>query len=139
MPLRNIGAMNQVLGLCFGTTRGSGAPDSFQVGLFSGDPIDNDIDLVELTDADCPGYARASLDSDDFDAPADGAIAASVTFPDTDGEWSRAATHWGLFDPVTSFWWDCNELAEPLEVTGAGDGPLVVVTVQYDNSLGLDF
>lgn len=134
MPLRDVAAQNRSLDNDYGTIRGPHAADSHQLALFFGDPLE---DGVELNGTDCPGYARATVLPADWLAAADGAKTATVTFPDTTGEWTIAATHWGLFGDDDA-WWDCNELAEPLEVTGASNGPVVDVTVQYDTSLGLD-
>lgn len=105
------------------------APNPFEVALFTGDP---DEDGVELSGN---GYGRGGVDSGDW-TPADGGIKTSnpIVFPDPTGEWDTA-THVGLYDPVVGAWADVVPLVEPLDVTGAGDGPVVAISVFYDNNL----
>lgn len=139
MPIRDVTAMDASLDNDYGSTAGPHAPASHEVALFFGDPMLDVADGggVELEAADCPGYARVTVVQSDWPAADAGSKSLSVTFPATSGEWNVAATHWGLYGSDGA-WWDCGEMVEPLEVTGAGSGPLVVVTVQYDDSLGLD-
>lgn len=105
------------------------APNPFEVALFDGDP---DLGGVELAGN---GYARGSLDVTDWN-PAGGGVKSSDPRPvgAPTGDWVTA-THVGLYDPVADAWADVVPLAEPLDVTGAGDPPLVTVSVFYDNNL----
>lgn len=136
MPIRDVAAMNSSLDNDYGATHGPNAPDEHELALFSGDPFDDD--SVELNGTDCPGYVRPSLDNDgDWPAASDGEKVRPVQFASASDEWSMLATHWALI-AAGEVMWDCGELAEPLDVSGAGDGPLVVVTVFYDDSIGLD-
>lgn len=139
MPIRDVAAMNKSLDNDYGSSAGSNAPASHEVALFFGDPLVDVSDGggVELDATDCPGYARVTVAQGVWAAASDGEKTVTVTFPDPTGEWATAATHWGLYG-ADGNWWDCGELVEPLEVTGAGDGPQLVVTVFYDDSLGLD-
>lgn len=105
------------------------APNPFDVVLFTNDP---DLGGVELSGN---GYAPGSLDVADWN-PADGGVKSSDPRPvgAPTGDWETAL--WvGLRDSVTGAWADVVPLAEPLDVTGAGDPPLVVVSVFYDNNL----
>lgn len=56
-----------------------------------------------------------------------------VQFPNTTGEWPDSPTHWALLDGDTM--WDCAPLIDPLDVTAAGTGPSVVVTIFYDDNV----
>ena len=105
------------------------APNPFEVALFDDDP---DLGGVELAGN---GYARGACDVGDWN-PAGGGVKSTdpLSFPAATGEWVTA-THVGLYDPALGAWADVVPLAEPLDVTGAGDGPLVVISVFYDNNL----
>lgn len=105
------------------------APNPFEVALFDGDP---DIGGVEL---DGNGYARGSLAATDWNPASDGVKTSDpVAVGSPSGDWSTAL--WvGLYDATVGAWADVVPLAEPLDVTGAGDPPLVAVSVFYDNNL----
>ncbi len=132
MPIRDVSAQTKALRFCFGADRSALAPDAFEVVLFSDSEFTTELDPI-----DCPGYVRADLDSDDITDFEDGAVTIPVQFADVTGEWTTGVLGAGLWDPVAGEMYDVVELSEPLEVTGPGDGPLVVLTVFYD-SLGLD-
>lgn len=105
------------------------APNPFQVALFDADP---DLGGTELAGN---GYARPSIDTGDWNPAADGVKTSDpIPFASSTGEWVTA-THVGLYDATVGAWADVVPLAEPLDVTAAGDGPLVVVSVFYDNNL----
>lgn len=139
MPIRDVAAMSASLDNDYGPTRGPNAPDSHEVALFFGDPLVavGDDGGVELDATDCPGYARVTVDSDDWPAADEGVKSLSVTFPAPTDEWLTSATHWGLYGSDGN-WWDVGEMAEPLEVTSAGDGPLVVLEIRYDETFEVD-
>lgn len=104
------------------------APNPFQVALFDGDP---DLGGEELAGN---GYARPSLDTTDWSPAADGVkTSAPVTFAAATGAW-ETATHVGLYDATEAAWADVVPLAEPLDVTGAGDGPTVAVSIFYTDN-----
>ena len=63
MPIRDQSAQERSLDNDYGATRGPNAPASFQVAFFSDDGD------TEITGG---GYARATLDNDDWNAAADG-------------------------------------------------------------------
>lgn len=136
MPIRDTAAMNASLDNDYGATHGPNAPDSHDLALFDDDPS---LDGLELTDTDSPGYARVAIPNDATWAPAaDGSksLVVPAQMPDPTDAWVEA-THWGLFDGSTL--WDYGPLTEPLEVTAAGDGPLVSPVVFYDDSVGTEF
>lgn len=129
MPIRDVAAQTKALRFCFGVDRSALAPDAFEVKLFA------DADgTVELDAADCPGYVPADVLSDDITDFADGQVTIPAQFADAAGAWTTSVQSAGLWDPVAEEMYDVVELAEPLDVTGAGDGPLVVLTVFYDNN-----
>lgn len=134
MPIKDVAAMNASLDNDYGASSGPNAPASHELALFNGDPL---VGGVELDGTDCPGYARVLLAQAGWPAASGGEKSRLVTLPATTGEWSTAATHWALVASggVT---WDCGEMPEPLEVSGAGDGPQVLVTVFYDNNFEVD-
>lgn len=130
MPIRDQAAQERSLDNDYGTTRAAAAPAAFEVAGFAGDPS---LGGVEVSGG---GYARGVLSNDDWLA-ADGGIKTSlpVAFPAPTGAWSATVTHVGLFDPVEAAWWDVVPLVEPLDITGAGDPPSVVVSILYANNL----
>lgn len=105
------------------------APNDFEVALFDDDP---DLGGVEL---DGNGYGRGTVTAADW-SPAVGGIKSTdpVAFPAPIGEW-ETARYVGLFDPVVGAWADVVPLEEPLDVTGPGTGPLLTISVFYDNNL----
>lgn len=122
--LVDVAARNASLDNDYGTTRGPNAADAHEVALL-------DLDGVELDDVTSPGYARVTVDSDDWPAAADGQKTLAVDFDPPTDEWVAAAG-WQLIDPVTDTVWDAGELVDLLEVTAASSvGPQVVITVAY--------
>lgn len=125
--------MNTILDSIYGTTRAAGCPSEHELALFYGDPRD---DGTEITGG---GYARVTVDEADWAAADDGAKSTTdfVVFPDATDEWSSEATHWALFDG--SVLWSSgvtvDEDGGPLNVTGAGPGPLVRPTVRIAESI----
>lgn len=131
MPIKDIEAMNQSLANDYGTSP-TDRPTSHECALFAGDPMD---DGVEVSGG---GYARVTILDSDWDVPADGAISTTdpVQFPDTTDEYSDTVTHVALIaDDVV---WDCFALAEPLEITGPGAGPLVQVEIFHADAIAVD-
>lgn len=127
MPIRDQSAQERSLDNDYGATRGPNAPDSFEVAFFSDD---GDTEIAG------GGYVRATLDNDDWLPAADGVKASlPIAFADSTDEWADTVTHAGLYDPVAAQWWDVVPLDEPLDVTGAGDGPIVILSIFYDNNL----
>lgn len=99
--------------------------------LFYGDPLNGG---VELDDATSPGYAPATVLSTDWNATDSEGVKSTdpITFADPTDAW-QTATHWALHDGGVEC--DTGELLEPLEITEAGDGPRVVVSVFHDESV----
>lgn len=118
--LQSIEARNASLDNDYGTTRGSNAADSHEVALYA--------DGVELSGN---GYARAEILPADWPAADGGQKSAEATFPNPTGAWDPADS-WALIDPVTGYVWDAGQLANPVEITAAGDGPTIVVAVFYN-------
>lgn len=126
MPILDDAAANASLANDYGTARGGNAADAHDLELWDGDPSLED--SAELTGN---GYAAAEILPADWSTPANRQTAATVTFDNPTGAWA-VATHYVLRGDDT-FGWDFGALAEPLYVTAAGDGPVVTVTVFYDN------
>ncbi len=125
----DIAAMNAMLDAAYGTTRAAHCPGDHDLALFYGDPRDGGTELDPTG-----GYARVTVDDSDWNAAASGEKSTGwVSFPAPTDAWSDEATHWALFDGVTL--WDSGPLDSPLEVTGAGPGPLVRVTVRFATSI----
>lgn len=141
MPIRDMAAMNASLDNDYGLTHGPNAPDSHDLALFDGDPMLFDDDGVtplhaELDATTAPGYGRVTIPNDAaWAAAADGAkalAAGTVQLPAPIDAWVEAS-HWALI--ADGVMWDCGPLTEVLEVTEAGDGPLVAPVVFYDDSV----
>lgn len=128
MSLRDEGARVRSLANDLGPTRGANSPDAYKVALT--------VLGVEINNTDCPGYMRADLDADDF-ADSDLGMSATVTFADPTDEWTQEPDGWQLLDAAdTTEGWDNGEIPDgPLVITGAGDGPELVLTVFYAESL----
>jgi hypothetical protein len=125
MPLASVAAQNASLDNDYGTTRGPNAPGAHELALFNGDPVNGGTELTGF------GYARASVLPADWIAADDGAKSATVTFAAPTAAW-LTATHWLLIDAADSTtFWESAAFDEALEVTGAGAGPEVTVTVFY--------
>lgn len=132
MPIRDVEAQNASLANDYGPTHGPNSPDSHDLALFNGDPMvvdPSDDPGVEVTG---PGYGRGVIDMADWSVPSGGSILATGAMPTPTGEWDEG-THWALFDGDTM--WDTGALQEPVNVTGAGDPPLVNVQIFHPDSL----
>lgn len=129
MPIRDVAAMNASMDNDYGTTRGPNSPSSHALALFVGDPM---TDGVEISGH---GYARTNVLASKWLPAADAykSTNGGVQFPTVTSEWPDSPTHWALFDGATM--WDCAPLLEPLDVTAAGPGPQVVVTIFYDDGV----
>lgn len=127
-------AMNSHLSASYGPTRATARPSSHEYALFYGDPM---FGGVEVSGG---GYARVSFDADaEWEAASGGAMSTVwKSLPSTTGEYDSAATHWaliyddGLGGDVID---DSGPLVEELNVTTAGDGPLVRATVRFADSI----
>lgn len=127
MPIRDATARRKSLRNDYGTNAAADAPSSHDLHLFNGDPM---LDGVEVTG---DGYAAVQVDPADWVDDESEAIVALVTMPAPTGAWD-IATHWAL-EGSDGLWWDCGEFATPLNVTGAGDGPLVRVPIFYADAI----
>lgn len=128
MPVVSTTTQNQILDAWLGTGRAAGTPDSYDLELWAGDPRDDG--SLEVSGG---GYAAQTVDADDW-GPADGgqtSTTAFVQFPDATAEYSDTATHYVLRDTTTDEVAFCAPLGEPLDVTGAGDGPGIRPTVFF--------
>lgn len=143
MPIRDTAAQNKSLDNDYGATHGPNAPTNFEVALFIGDPMLDGIEVTPTSETEAGtvanGYLRADLANDaSWAAAVDGlkTTAASVQFPTTLAEYPGTVTHFALIDAADSTtMWDCAPLVEPLDVTSAGAGPAVSLTVFYDDAV----
>lgn len=133
MPLYSVEAMNASLDGDYGTTRGPHAADAHEYALYDADPADGG---EEVTEADCPGYERLTVNPADWEAAVDGEKSTVLLqMADVTGAWDIAPQWFILFDAADGTTaWDGGALEAPLNVTGAGAGPQVVATVYYDDS-----
>lgn len=121
MPLGDVTEKNLVLDSLFGAGKAAGMPTSHSLALFSGNPYD---DGVEITG---PGYAQVTVNNDSgWPAAADAMKSRDVTFPDPTDAWDDANA-WVMFHGTAITAWEW--LDDTLEIDGAGDGPVVSVTV----------
>lgn len=126
MPIRDAAARRKSLRNDYGTDAAADAPTSHEAALFNGDPM---LDGVEVTG---PGYARGTILPADWADDGTEGLRAQVELPTPTGDWDEA-THWALYGS-DALWWDCGELEEPL-IVSAGDPPVVVVPLFYDDAL----
>lgn len=131
MTVRDVQAQNASLNNDYGATCGPNAPAEHELALFFGDPLQ---DGVELDIADCPGYYRMTIEQADWPAAVDGSKELLLQLYAPTGEWQTAATHWALI-AAGEVVWDVGQLAEPLVITGAGDGPQILISIFYDTNL----
>lgn len=119
---------NLLLDKAYGTTRATGLPGTHTGRLYYGDPRDGG---TEITGG---GYAAITVAAADWLAAAD---ARKATVPlqmvDATGEWSSEATHWALWDGADR--WDVAAFEEPVQVTAAGPGPVVVFAVLWGDDM----
>jgi hypothetical protein len=124
----------------YGPTRGVNSPASFTVHLWVGDPdLPDSYEMPEMTELEDGGivpngYAAPTILSDGFVVD-DLGITQRAQFPDALEEWPDTATHWLLRDSVTGEGWDYSLLSTELDVTAAGPGPAIDVTVFYDDDV----
>jgi hypothetical protein len=129
MPLLSIEAMNVSLDSDY-------ADNDHELALFSSDPsLEDDPGGAELEALG--GYGRVTIEPADWAAADAGAkeLLAPAQLPSTTAEWPDAALYFGLWDTVLDCWRDFGPLAAPLEVTGAGAGPLISPVVFYDDAV----
>lgn len=140
-------AQNASLDNDYGDDHGPNSPASFALALYVGDPRADGEELADATEVDAEGggtevvpngYAPAAVAHADF-LPAAGGVkstAAPVQFADALAEWPDTVTHWQLRDATTGAAWDSGALADPfLDVTEAGPGPTVTVSIFYADSV----
>lgn len=146
MGIRDEAARNKSLDNDYGATHGANAPAAFQVALFTGDPMQDGVEIAAETDIEgvmTPnGYERVIIPNDGtIWAAASGGVKSTlgvVQFPDALEEYPDSVTHWALYDDVDgSTMWDTGELVEPYDQTGAGTGPNPVLSIFYDYSEGV--
>lgn len=125
-------AMDSHLAASYGPTRAAHRPDSHEYALFYGDPLFGGVE------ASGGGYARVTFDADtDWEAASGGAMSTVwKSLPTTTGEYDSELTHWALiYDDGGDVIDDSGPLVEALNVTAAGDGPLVRATVRFADSI----
>lgn len=136
MPLRDLAAQEASLDNDYGPTRGPHSPDVFEVALFAGDPAVDGVEVPVDVDGELTGYEPAAMSNDAWNPAEDGVKTShEIQFADPLTEWPETVTHAALRDPATGVVWDVVELEEPLDVTGPGVIPPVVLPIFYDNTL----
>ena len=146
MPILSTAAENASLNNDYGATKGPNAAAAHQVALFIGDPAGDGIEVPNTTVTEefplgTPnGYARVVLTNNgtNWAAAADGQkdSAIAVEFPDALEAYPGTVTHFALFDNADGVTgWDCAPLLDPLDITEAGDGVSVALTVFYSDSV----
>lgn len=101
----------------FGPTRGPNSPDHFLVILLDDHP---EFDGVELDTSTCPGYARATVDNDDFAVVDSVGMGITVTLADPTAAWTKIARYAALLNSAdTSEMWDYTAI-DPIRVREAG-------------------
>lgn len=120
MPAHSTAFKNAVLAGMFGTTRGSTAPDSYVVRLWSARP-----DADGALEADWVGYTPPEWSSDDWDAPDAAQVSSNglVDFGAPGGAGTVAVRWWGLHDAVT----------DELEYSGPLSAPLSIAEASVDH------
>jgi hypothetical protein len=134
MTLLDTAAQDISLDNDYGATKGSTAPASLEVALFTGNPL---LGGTELTSAG--GYVRPVVANDGTTWPtaASGGAKtmAPVTFPAPTGAYSDTATWFVLIDHADSTTrWDGQELSEEIDITAAGPAFQIQPKVYYENT-----
>lgn len=132
MPIRDIAAMTYELASSPLLALGA------ELAMFNGDPMVPAVDGggVELDATDCPGYIRQNVLSSNWLAAADGErLSQTIQFGAATGEWLTSATHVALWYPALNAWGDCGPLEEPIDVTAAGPGPSVTLSIFFDDAV----
>jgi hypothetical protein len=121
VPLGDVTEKNAVLDSMFGVSASSAMAASHEVALFAGVPPDGGVEITG------PGYARVTIPNDaTWPAAADAMKTVIATFPAPTGAWDEA-TCWVLFNGTAITAWE--QFTAPLDISGAGAGPAVSVTV----------
>lgn len=128
MPMLDDDAAHVVLAARYGPSRAAGMPDAFTLELWDGNPNVAGSAQLPLTN----GYAPAAVDHADWSTPAGRATTVLVTFPDSTGAWPSAP--WWVLRGDDGFGYDYGTTLEASDVTGAGAGPQVTVTVFYPSN-----
>ena len=140
MPMLSYAEQAALLDSYWGDGKGTGAPATFELALFNGDPTLGGVEMDSVG-----GYAAVSITNDgtNFPAAADGQkVCAEQTFPTPTGEWTAAGvadtgTHWVLRDSSTGTVWDYDVLTEEVNVEIDDDtgqivgGPVKVQPIIY--------
>lgn len=129
MALVSIAAQNASLSFSYGASKAAGAPATFELALFAGDPSTTGTELAATG-----GYARVSVTNNgtNFPAPSDGQLTGALqTFPTSSAAWSAVATHWALIDAATDEVWDADALEQEIEVNASGVTPTARPIVYY--------
>ncbi len=132
MPIISSDARTIALGCLVGTGRAAGAPDSYTVHLFDGDPEADGLELEDETESVPNGYAAGTVDSDDFTF--DGEVAtASAAMPAPLAEYAATATHFVMRSGGDD--WFSAALLEPLDVVSAGAAYEVACSLFFDSAV----
>lgn len=128
MPLGDVTEQMRVLDSMFGVDHSSAMASSHTVHIYTGNPYDGGVEITG------PGYAAVSVDNDATwpAADTDATKSIDVTFPDPTDAWDDGGC-WVLTADDTDDIAAWEFFDAPLEVDGAGDGPVVTVTVYVPN------
>lgn len=138
MPILDATARATALACIVGPTRAVGAPDSYTVHLFDGDPAGDGAEIADTTDEGAGpvpnGYAAGTVDADDFTL--DGEVATAwASMPATLASYPADVTHVVLRSGGLD--WFAAPLFEALTVTGPGDAYLLGVHLFFDSFVEL--
>jgi len=113
----------------FGPTRGPNSPDQFLVAIYDDNP---DFGGVELDGGSCPGYARTTVNNDDF-IVVDGGMSITATLANPTEAWTQVGRYVVLLnaDDDTEAW-DYGPVTA-IRVSSAGTLQPLIVTVHYDD------
>jgi hypothetical protein len=116
MPALSEEFKNAVLAGIFGPTRGSTAPDDWDVELYVDNP-----QVPGASEVDWTGYAAVNWSADDFEAP-DGAVVLSVglvNFGAMSDAGTEAARYWALRNTTSGALAYSMPLERPLRPSGS--------------------
>lgn len=136
MPIPDPTARATALACIVGPTRAAGAPDSYTVHLFDGDPTVDGAEIADTTDLGAGpvanGYVPGTLDADDFTF--DGEVATGwADMPASLVAYPETATHFLLRSGGLD--WFAAPLLEPLDVTGASDPYTLGCSLFFDSAV----
>lgn len=139
MPIRSVAAQVASLKNDYGTSRGANAPASWELAIFTSDPMTGGTEMPTTTGGVANGYARVTVANTDANFPAPDPVtgelvATAIVMPTSLAAYPATGTHWQLFAVGTGDAWDCAAFAatDRVVVTGAGAAPRPVLSIFYN-------